>query len=307
MSLLILGTIAFDSIETPFGKIEKTVGGAATYISLAASCLSSRCAIVSIIGDDFPKKALREFIKRKIDITGIQRIEGGKSFYWSGKYHSDMNSRETLLTELNVLKDFDPVVPAKYRNSDFLMLGNLSPFVQQLVIKQMKSRPKLIVMDTMNYWIEFMPDEVKMTLQMVDILVINDAEARQLSGEYSLVKAARKIINMGPRYLIIKKGEHGALLFHENEVFFAPALPLEEVFDPTGAGDSFAGGFIGFVDKTKDISFDNLKRAVIYGSAIASFCVEKFGIQRLLEIKNDELQERVKEFINLVQFEISIV
>ncbi|HXB12411.1 MAG TPA: PfkB family carbohydrate kinase [Bacteroidia bacterium] len=307
MSLLVVGTVAFDSIETPFGKVDKTVGGAATYIALSASSFTHDIEIVSVIGEDFPAETIKEFHKRKIDTTGLQVMKGQKSFYWAGKYHTDMNSRDTLVTELNVLADFDPIVPQGYKNADFLMLGNLMPIVQQKVIKQMSKRPKLIVMDTMDYWMSSVPKELAETIAMVDVLTINDAEARQLSGEYSLVKAAQKILKMGPKYLIIKKGEHGALLFNEDRVFYAPALPLEEVFDPTGAGDSFAGGFIGFLDKTKDISFDNMKRAIIFGSAIASFCVEKFGIQRLLEISKNDLEERVHEFVELVQFDITLV
>jgi sugar/nucleoside kinase (ribokinase family) len=307
MSLLVVGTVAFDSIETPFGKVDKTVGGAATYIALSASTFTKEIGIVSVIGEDFPAETIKELNKRKISTAGLQVMKGQKSFYWSGKYHTDMNSRDTLVTELNVLADFDPVVPEEYKNSEFLMLGNLSPVVQQKVMEQMKKRPKLIVMDTMNYWMESMPNELAKTISMVDVLSVNDAEARQLANEYSLVKAAKKILKMGPKYLIIKKGEHGALLFHEGKVFFAPALPLEEVFDPTGAGDSFAGGFIGFLDKTNDISFSNMKRAIIYGSAIASFCVEKFGIDKLLEITKDDMDKRIKEFVNLVQFDITLV
>jgi len=307
MSLLIVGTVAFDSIQTPFGKIDKTVGGAATYIALSASYFTKKSGIVSVVGDDFPDETMKEFNRRGIDTSGIEVVKGGKSFYWSGSYHTDMNTRDTLITDLNVLADFDPVVPSDYINADFLMLGNLTPVIQQKVIKQMVKRPKLIVMDTMNFWMEIMPKELAETIAMVDVLTINDAEARQLSGEYSLVKAAQKILNMGPKFLIIKKGEHGALLFNKEQVFFAPALPLEDVFDPTGAGDSFAGGFIGYLDKSKDISFDNMKRAIIFGSAIASFCVEKFGIERLVSLTDDELEERVQEFIDLVQFDISLV
>jgi len=307
MSLLIVGTVAFDSIKTPFGKIDKTVGGAATYIGLSASYFTKKSGIVSVVGDDFPEETMKEFNRRGIDTTGIEVVKGGKSFYWSGSYHTDMNTRDTLVTDLNVLADFDPVVPENYKNADFLMLGNLTPIIQQKVMKQMAKRPKLIVMDTMNFWMEIMPKELAETISMVDVLTINDAEARQLSGEYSLVKAAQKILNMGPKFLIIKKGEHGALLFNREQVFFAPALPLEDVFDPTGAGDSFAGGFIGYLDKSKDVSFDNMKRAIIFGSAIASFCVEKFGIERLLELSDEEVEERVQEFIDLVQFDISLV
>jgi sugar/nucleoside kinase (ribokinase family) len=307
MSLLIVGTVAFDTIETPFGKVDKTVGGAATYIALSASAFTKDIEVVSVIGEDFPPATIKELNRRGINTEGVQVMKGQKSFYWAGKYHTDMNSRDTLVTELNVLADFNPTVPEQYRNADFLMLGNLTPVVQQKVMAQMKKRPKLIVMDTMNYWMESMPDELAKTIRMVDVLAVNDAEARQLANEYSLVKAAKKILNMGPKFLIIKKGEHGALLFKKDKVFFAPALPLEDVFDPTGAGDSFAGGFIGYLDKTKDISFDNMKRAVIFGSAMASFCVEKFGIDRLLEVSGKDMEERAREFIDLVQFDITLV
>lgn len=307
MSLLVVGTVAFDSISTPFGQVDKTIGGAATYIALSASFFTQDTGIISVIGEDFPESTLDELKKKHINIDGIQVIKGGKSFYWSGKYHNDLNNRDTLVTELNVLADFNPVVPEQYRNADFLMLGNLTPAVQQKVMSQMKKKPLLTVMDTMNFWMESMPDELAKTIAMVDVLTVNDAEARQLSGEYSLVKAAKRILSMGPKYLIIKKGEHGALLFSaEGNVFFAPALPLENVFDPTGAGDSFAGGFIGYLDKTKDISFDNMKRAVIYGSAAASFCVEKFGIDRLLEISEGDMNKRINQFIELAKFEITL-
>lgn len=306
MSLLVVGTVAFDSIHTPFGKVDKTVGGAATYIALSASFFTKDTGIVSVVGEDFPKDTLHELKKKHINIDGLQIIKGGKSFYWSGKYHEDLNNRDTLVTELNVLADFNPIVPEQYLDADFLMLGNLTPAVQQKVMSQMNRKPKLIVMDTMNFWMESMPAELAKTIAMVDVLTINDAEARQLSGEYSLVKAAKQILKMGPKYLIIKKGEHGALLFDSNQVFFAPALPLEDVFDPTGAGDSFAGGFIGYLAKTNDISFENMKRAVIFGSAAASFCVEKFGIDRLLEVSEEDMRDRVKEFINLVQFDIPL-
>jgi sugar/nucleoside kinase (ribokinase family) len=307
MSLLIVGTVAFDSIETPFGKVDKTIGGAATYIALSASSFTKDIGVVSVIGEDFPAGTIAELNKRGIDTKGIQVMKGQKSFYWAGKYHTDMNSRDTLVTELNVLADFNPVVPDNFKNAEFLMLGNLTPMVQQQVMNQMSKRPRLIVMDTMNFWMEAMPKELAETIKMVDVLTINDAEARQLANEYSLVKAAQKILKMGPKYLIIKKGEHGALLFHEDQVFSAPALPLEEVFDPTGAGDSFAGGFIGYLAKTKDVSFKNMKRAIIYGSAVASFCVEKFGIDRLLEISDKDMKERVNEFVDLAQFDITIV
>lgn len=306
MSLVVIGTVAFDAIETPFGKTDKIVGGAATYASIAASYFYNQTKIVAVVGDDFPEKDIKHFNARGISTEGLQIKQGEKSFFWSGKYHNDLNSRDTLVTELNVLADFDPIIPDSYQDCEFLMLGNLTPMVQQTVINRMKNRPKLIVMDTMNFWMDVAMDDLKATLKMVDVLTINDAEARQLSNEYSLVKAARKILAMGPKYLIIKKGEHGALLFHENQVFSAPALPLEEVFDPTGAGDTFAGGFIGYLAKTKDISFDNMKRAIIYGSAMASFCVEKFGVERIHDLNESELNDRLQEFINLAQFEINL-
>jgi sugar/nucleoside kinase (ribokinase family) len=307
MSLLVIGTVAFDAIETPFGKTDKIVGGAATYISLSASHFVNKTNIVSVVGGDFPKEAMKMLENHNVDLEGLEIRENEKTFFWSGKYHNDMNTRDTLDTQLNVLEAFDPKVPDNYQDCEFLMLGNLAPNIQKQVIESMVSRPKLIVMDTMNFWMDIAMDELKSTISMVDVLSINDEEARQLSGEYSLVKAAQKIIAMGPEYLIIKKGEHGALLFDKDNVFFAPALPLEDVFDPTGAGDTFAGGFIGFLAETKDISFDNMKRAVIYGSALASFCVEKFGTERLANINEDELEKRVHEFINLVQFDISLV
>ena len=307
MSLVVVGTVAFDAIETPFGKTDKIIGGAATYIGLAASNFSNKIQLVSTVGDDFPTPYIESLNKRGIRTDGLQVHEGQKSFFWSGRYHNDMNSRDTLETELNVLADFNPVVPEEDRSADFVMLGNLQPSVQKSVIEQMTKRPKLIAMDTMNFWMDIAMDELKEVIGMVDILIINDEEARQLSGDYSLVTAARKIMALGCPHLIIKKGEHGALLFNnENEVFFAPALPLEEVFDPTGAGDTFAGGFIGFLASTHDISFENMKRAIIYGSALASFCVEKFGTERLESLTQDEIDRRVQEFVNLVQFEISL-
>ncbi len=306
MSLVVIGTVAFDAIETPFGKTDKIVGGAATYASIAASYFYDQTKIVAVVGDDFPEKDIKHFNARGISTEGLQIKQGEKSFFWSGKYHNDLNSRDTLVTELNVLADFDPIIPDSYQDCQFLMLGNLTPIVQQTVINRMKNRPKLIVMDTMNFWMDVAMDDLKATLKMVDVLTINDAEARQLSEEYSLVKAARKILAMGPKYLIIKKGEHGALLFHENQVFSAPALPLEEVFDPTGAGDTFAGGFIGYLAKTNDISFENMKRAIIHGSAMASFCVEKFGVERIHDLNNSELNARLQEFVNLAQFEITL-
>ena len=304
MSLVVIGTVAFDAIETPFGKIDKIVGGAATYASLAASYFYDKIKIVAVVGDDFPRQEIDVFQARHIDTEGLQVKKGGKSFFWSGKYHNDMNSRDTLITELNVLADFDPIIPESYQDCEYLMLGNLTPQVQQTVIKRLKKRPKLIVMDTMNFWMDIAMDDLLATIKMVDILTINDAEARQLSGEYSLVKAARKILNMGPQYLIIKKGEHGALLFSENMIFSAPALPLEEVFDPTGAGDTFAGGFIGYLAKAGEVNFNNMRNAIIYGSALASFCVEKFGTERIKNLKTEEVNSRIQEFVSLSQFAI---
>jgi sugar/nucleoside kinase (ribokinase family) len=304
MSLVVIGTVAFDAIETPFGKTDKIVGGAATYASLAASYFYDQTKIVAVVGDDFPQADIDDFGKHGISTQGLQVKIGEKSFFWSGKYHNDLNNRDTLITDLNVLADFDPIIPESYQDCTYLMLGNLTPQVQQTVIGRLKNRPKLIVMDTMNFWMDIAMPELKATIAMVDVLTINDAEARQLADEYSLAKAAKKILKMGPKYLIIKKGEHGALLFFENQMFSAPALPLEEVFDPTGAGDTFAGGFIGYLANTDDISFDNMKRAIIYGSAMASFCVEKFGTERIKNLSSDELKERVNEFVNLSHFEI---
>jgi len=307
MSLITVGTMAFDAIETPFGKVDKIVGGSATYVAYAASNFVKPINQISIIGYDFPTEELEEMKKRGVKIDGVEMVSDKKSFFWSGKYHMDMNSRDTLITDLNVLEDFNPIVPDSYQDSEFLMLGNLMPKLQLSVIKQMKVRPKLIVMDTMNFWMDIALEDLKIVLKEVDVLLVNDAEARQLSGEVSLVKAARKILGMGPRFLIIKKGEHGALLFHENHVFFAPALPLEEVFDPTGAGDTFAGGFIGHLAKTKDISFENMKTAIIVGSALASFCVEKFGPDRMKEITKSDIDERIAQFVDLVSFDIDLV
>jgi sugar/nucleoside kinase (ribokinase family) len=304
MSLVVIGTVAFDAIETPFGKTDKIVGGAATYASLAASYFYDQTKIVAVVGDDFPQADIDDFGKHGISTEGLQVKIGEKSFFWSGKYHNDLNNRDTLITDLNVLADFDPIIPESYQDCTYLMLGNLTPQVQQTVIGRLKNRPKLIVMDTMNFWMDIAMPELKATIAMVDVLTINDAEARQLADEYSLAKAAKKILKMGPKYLIIKKGEHGALLFHENQMFSAPALPLEEVFDPTGAGDTFAGGFIGYLANTDDISFDNMKRAIIYGSAMASFCVEKFGTERIKNLSSEELKARVNEFVNLSHFEI---
>lgn len=307
MSLLVVGTVAFDAIETPFGKTDKIIGGAATYISLAASYFTKELSIVSVVGGDFPKESIEMLKSHGVNTDGLQIKENEKSFFWSGRYHADMNSRDTLDTQLNVLETFDPVVPEASKAPDFLMLGNLMPSIQAKVLAQLTKRPKLIVLDTMNFWMDIAWDDLMKTLAQVDVLTINDAEARQLSGEYSLVKAAQKILEMGPKVLIIKKGEHGALLFNKEQVFFAPALPLEDVFDPTGAGDSFAGGFIGYLAETKDISFENMKRAIIFGSAMASFTVEKFGVERLVGLTQEQVDERVQEFIDLVQFDISLV
>lgn len=308
MSLLIVGTVAFDKIETPFGKTDKILGGAATYIGIASSYFTDQLKVVSVIGDDFPEEYTKILSDHKMDTKGVQIVPNGKTFFWEGKYHTDMNSRDTLATELNVLADFDPVVPESYQDCEFLMLGNLDPTVQRKVLTQLKNRPKLVVLDTMNFWMDIALDSLMETISMVDVLTINDEEARQLSGEYSLVKAARKILTMGPKYLIIKKGEHGALLFDQTEnCFFAPALPLEEVFDPTGAGDTFAGGFIGYLAKTKDLSFDNMKRAIIYGSALASLTVEKFGTDKIAYLSQDAINARIESFKSLVQVDIKLI
>ena len=305
MSLLIVGTVAFDKIETPHGKTEKILGGAGTYIGIAASYFTDKTNLVSVIGDDFPDKYLQILHDHKINTDGIQIVNGGKTFFWEGKYHTDMNNRDTLVTELNVLAEFDPKIPENYQNCEFLMLGNLDPKIQGKVLRQLKKRPKIVVLDTMNFWMDIAWDALIETISIVDILTINDEEARQMSGEYSLVKAARKILTMGPKYLIIKKGEHGALLFDKEEnSFFSPALPLEEVFDPTGAGDTFAGGFIGYLTKTKDLSFENMKRAIIYGSALASLTVEKFGTDNITYLKSSELNDRIKTFKDLVEVDI---
>jgi sugar/nucleoside kinase (ribokinase family) len=305
MSLLVIGTVAFDALETPFGKTDKIVGGAATYAGLAASYFYDKVKIVAVVGDDFPQQNIQEFNDHGIDTEGLQIKEGEKSFFWSGKYHNDMNTRDTIATELNVLADFDPIIPDSYQDCEYLMLGNLTPQVQQTVINRLKNRPKLIVMDTMNFWMDIAMDDLLETIKMVDVLTINDAEARQLSGEYSLVKAARKILTMGPKYLIIKKGEHGALLFGDDKVFSAPALPLADVFDPTGAGDTFAGGFIGYMAKVGTVNFNNMKNAIIFGSALASFCVEKFGTERIIDLSQVEIAARVQEFVSLATFELS--
>ena len=304
--LLIVGTVAFDAIETPFGKTDKILGGAATYIGLSAANFNLKSAIVSVVGEDFPKEHLDLLTSRNIDISGIEIVKGGKTFFWSGKYHNDMNSRDTLATELNVLADFNPVVPQDFKNADVVMLGNLHPFVQLSVINQMTTQPKLIVLDTMNFWMDCALPELLDVIKLVDVITINDEEARQLSGEYSLVKAAAKIQTMGPKYVVIKKGEHGALLFHNKEVFFAPALPLEEVFDPTGAGDTFAGGFAGYITQSENISFDNMKKAIIHGSNLASFCVEKFGTERMQTLTKAEVQDRLKQFKSLTQYDIAL-
>lgn len=305
MSLLVIGTVAFDSIETPFGSAQKILGGAATYISLAASYFTDKINLVSVVGNDFPDKYIDLLKNHKINTEGIKKITEGKTFYWAGKYFNDMNVRETLTTELNVLADFDPVIPEKYKDCEYLMLGNLTPAIQMKVLNQLTKKPKLTVLDTMNYWMNTAWDDLTEVLKLIDVLTINDEEARLLSKEYSLVKAAKKILEMGPKYLIIKKGENGALLFNEDKIFFAPALPLAEVYDPTGAGDTFAGGFIGHLAKTKDISFENMKRAVIYGSALASFTCEKFGTERIAGLQSNEVAVRVEKFIDLVHFEIN--
>lgn len=308
MSLLVVGTVAFDAIETPFGKTDKIIGGAATFISLAASYYTKKIHLVSVIGGDFPQDAIDMLQNHSVNTEGLQIRQNEKTFFWSGKYHNDMNTRDTLATELNVLADFDPVLPDSYKDCEYVMLGNLTPKVQMRVLDQLRKKPKLVVMDTMNFWMNIAMDDLKKVIARVDVLTINDEEARQLSGSYSLVKAAQQILEMGPEYLIIKKGEHGALLFNKNkQVFFAAALPLEDVFDPTGAGDSFAGGFIGHLAVSNDTSFENMKRSIIYGSAMASFSVEKFGTERLVGLSQNEVDTRVQQFIDLVQFDISLV
>lgn len=307
MSLITVGTMAFDAIETPFGKADKIVGGSATYVAYAASNFVKPVQQISIIGYDFPEEEMEELRSRGVKMDGVEVVKDKRSFFWSGRYHEDMNSRDTLITDLNVLADFDPKVPDSYQGAEFLMLGNLAPKIQMNVIQELKHRPKLIVMDTMNFWMESAMSELRIVLKYVDMLLVNDAEARQLTGHFSLVKAAKVIMEMGPKYVIIKKGEHGALLFHDDQVFYAPALPLEEVFDPTGAGDTFAGGFMGYLAKTNDISFDNMKRAIIVGSAMASFCVEKFGPTRLKEITKEDIDARVQQFKDLVSFDIELV
>ncbi|HQV53003.1 MAG: bifunctional hydroxymethylpyrimidine kinase/phosphomethylpyrimidine kinase [Flavobacteriales bacterium] len=307
MELITVGTVAFDRIETPFGIAEKTVGGAATYISLAASVFLEKMGLVSVVGDDFPEAVMQDLRKRGVDLSGLEVLKGKESFFWSGKYHYDMNNRDTLETRLNVLTELDPVLPEAYRKASYVMLGNLDPTVQGKVLDQMDKRPAMVVMDTMNFWMDIAMDKLKEVIARVDILTINDAEARQLSGEHSLVKAAAKIMAMGPKFLVVKKGEHGALLFGNDRVFFAPALPLEDIIDPTGAGDTFAGGFIGYLAHTKDHSFDNLKRAIIVGSAMASFTCEKFGIERLTELSREDIDDRIRQFVELVDFDIELV
>ena len=304
MSILSIGTVAFDTIETPFGKAEMVVGGACTYISYAASFFTNDLNISAIVGGDFPKEEIKALEERGVNMDGLQVKEDGKTFFWAGRYHNDMNSRDTLATDLNVLDDFDPVLPESYKSCKYIMLGNLTPAIQLDVMRQLDGSQKLIVMDTMNFWIDIALDSLKEAISKVDVLTINDEEARMLSGEYSLVKAAEIIHKMGPKYLVIKKGEHGALLFSEGQMFFAPALPLAEVFDPTGAGDTFAGGFIGYLAMTDDISFENMKRAIIYGSAMASFCVEKFSIDRMKTLTKEEVRERVAKFKSLSHFEL---
>ncbi|MDR3716136.1 MAG: PfkB family carbohydrate kinase [Puia sp.] len=307
MSIIVLGTMAYDAIETPFGKTNRIVGGSATYVAYAASNFVKPIKQLSIVGNDFSGEEMKDLESRGVELEGVEIVKDKKSFFWSGKYHMDMNSRDTLVTDLNVLLDFNPVVPASYQGSEFLMLGNVSPNLQLSVIEQLTTRPRLIVLDTMNYWMESALSDLEKVLKRVDVLMVNDSEARQLSGQFSLVKAAKEILKMGPKYLIIKKGEHGALLFHGDQVFSAPALPLEEVFDPTGAGDTFAGGFIGHLAHTRDLSFDNMKTAIIVGSALASFCVEKFGPTRLKEIRRGDIDARIRQFVDLVSFEIKLV
>ncbi|PSG90538.1 PfkB family carbohydrate kinase [Aurantibacter aestuarii] len=302
--LVIVGTVAFDAIETPFGKTDKILGGAATYIGLSASNFGVDAAAVSVVGGDFPQEYLDLLSDRNVNVDGVEIVKDGKTFFWSGKYHNDMNSRDTLVTELNVLETFNPVVPNAYKDAEIVMLGNLHPLVQLGVLEQMTTKPKLVILDTMDFWMNIALDDLKHVISKVDVITINDEEARQLSGEYSLVNAAKKIHSMGPKYVVIKKGEHGALLFHNDDMFYAPALPLAEVFDPTGAGDTFAGGFAGYLAKTEDLSFENMKNAVIYGSTLASFCVEKFGTERMVNLTQEDIKNRLKQFKALTQFNI---
>ncbi|MDT7832539.1 PfkB family carbohydrate kinase [Flavobacteriaceae bacterium S356] len=304
--LLAVGTVAFDAIETPFGKTDKILGGSGTFVGLAASQFGVQTGVVSVVGGDFPQSYLDMMNDRGINTDGVEIIKEGKTFFWSGKYHNDMNSRDTLITELNVLENFEPIVPEGFKSSEIVMLGNLHPLTQASVLDQMNEQPKLVVLDTMNFWMDIALNDLHEVLKRVDVITINDEEARQLSGEYSLVNAAKKIHDMGPKYVVIKKGEHGALLFNEGKMFYAPALPLAEVFDPTGAGDTFAGGFCGYLAKTEDVSFENMKNAIIYGSNLASFCVEKFGTQRMEALQSDEVQERLRAFKELTQFDIEL-
>jgi sugar/nucleoside kinase (ribokinase family) len=304
--LLIVGTVAFDAIETPFGKTDKILGGAGTYIGLSASFFNIQSAIVSVVGEDFPQEYIDVLKNKNIDLTGLEVVKGGKTFFWSGRYHNDLNSRDTLDTQLNVLADFNPIVPENFKDADVVMLGNLHPIIQSGVLDQMAVTPKLVVLDTMNFWMDCALAELLQVIKRVDVITINDEEARQLTGEYSLVKAAAKIHKLGPKYVVIKKGEHGALLFHNKQVFFAPALPLEEVFDPTGAGDTFAGGFTGYITQSENISFENMKNAIIYGSNMASFCVEEFGTQRMERLQKEEVLERLQQFRALTQFDIAL-
>ena len=308
MSLLVVGSVAFDAIETPFGKTDKIIGGAATYITLASSYFHQPINLISVVGGDFGQENIDMLKRHGVDTQGLQVKQDEKSFFWSGRYHNDMNSRDTLETQLNVLGDFDPIVPEAYQNCNYLMLGNLSPDVQRLVLERLRRRPKLVVMDTMNFWMQIAMDSLLKTIAMVDVLTINEEEARQLTGEYSLLKAARAVLKMGPKYLVIKKGEHGALLFNgaNDEIFYAPALPLEEVFDPTGAGDSFAGGLIGYMASTDDVTFGNLRNGVIVGSALASFTVEKFGPERLVDLSRNALADRIKSFRRLTHFDLEL-
>lgn len=302
MSLLTIGTVAFDALETPYGKTDKIIGGSCTYIALSAAFFLPQVNVVAVVGDDFPQEYMDSLISKGINLEGLQIKKGEKSFFWAGKYHNNMNSRDTLVTDLNVLADFKPMIPNSYQDCEYLMLGNLTPQVQIEAIEGLKNRPKLVVMDTMNFWMDVAMDDLKKVLKLVDVLCINDEEARQLSGQYSLRTAAKMIMGMGPQTLIIKKGEHGALLFQDTKMFYCPALPLEEVFDPTGAGDTFVGGFIGYLAQTNDISFENMRKAIVYGSAMASFCVEKFGTERLFEVTSSDLEARVSEFRELARF-----
>ncbi|GAA4446693.1 PfkB family carbohydrate kinase [Nibrella saemangeumensis] len=304
MSLLTIGSVAFDALETPFGKTDKIIGGAATFITLSASYFTKQNNLVAVVGGDFPQEMIDILVQHGVNTEGLQIREEEKTFFWSGRYHNDMNTRDTVEVQLNVMENFDPVIPESYQNCRYLMLGNTAPAIQKTVIERMKSRPKLIMLDTMNFWMEIAMDDLMQVLPLVDVVTVNDEEARILTKEYSLVRAAAKIQKMGPKTVIIKKGEHGALLFHEDRIFFAPALPLEEVFDPTGAGDTFAGGFIGYLASTDDTSFDNMKRAIIYGSAMASFCVEKFGAERIINLTADDIRKRVSEFVRLSAFGI---